>query len=204
MLPSVPILLSLTSCKAFLIDDSHSMKPHRKDVGSLLDLLGYIVKRFDPNGLDLYVASSDTKFGGVKTTTELKGYFDRMRFEGEHDMSMRLSTIVGHYQDDLSQQRERVRDSFLARMRTKRVRPLSLYVLTDAKWQPVCNVVPVIQALVGTLHDLNLHKQQVGIQFIRFGDLAQGIERLEELDKLKLNGVVDKYAIWSAPLHRIR
>ena len=107
-------------------------------------------------------------------------------------MSARLSSIVRDYQESLN--RTQGSTSLVSKYLTKRTRPLSLYVLTDAVWQPTCNVPPVIQSLVKTLKDLNLHKQQIGIQFIRFGERPEGIKRLEELDKLKLRGFVDMYA----------
>lgn len=167
------------------------MNEHWTDVRELLDLLGYIVKHYDDNGVDIYFTNSSSKHGSVKTTTELLRVFDLYAPYGVHDMSARLWSIVADYQEDL--RKLHASRSRLSRLSLRRVRPLSLYVLTDAVWQPVCDVSPVITSLVGSLTDLNLHKKQVGIQFIRFGHSSVGIERLEVLDRLKQKGYVDMY-----------
>ena len=159
---------------------------------NLLDLLGYLVKKYDRDGLDIYFTCPFREYLNVKTTTHLLAIFDENKPFGNDrvsDMSATLSNIVGKYQKVLAKIHER--KSISARVMSVRTRPLSLYVFTDAVWQPVCEVSPVIKSLVNTLNQQNLHKQQVGIQFIRFGDQPQYQSRLEALDRLKLSGFVD-------------
>ena len=183
----------LTQLQAFVIDDSASMNPYWTDVRDLLDLLAYMVKRADPNRVDLCFAGSAVKHGEMKMTTSLLEIFDQKRPNGKQDMSARLSSIVSEYQKDLA--KINAPKSLFAKLRSKETRPLSVYVFTDAVWQPVCHVSPVIKSLVSTLTQNNLHKQQVGIQFIRFGNQRIGIERLEDLDRLKLKGEVEMYVL---------
>ena len=172
------------------------MLTHWSTARELLDLLGKLVKEYDDNGVDLYFTSPFTRHLKVKTTTQLISIFDRHKPYGSEevsDMSARLSDTVTSYQKALAKIHER--KSLLARTATKirkdELCPLSLYIFTDAVWQPVCDVAPVIKSLVNTLNQQNLHKQQIGIQFIRFGDQPKYIRRLEKLDRLKLTGYVD-------------
>lgn len=169
------------------------MEKYWSDVRALLDLLAYIVKTYDPNGIDLHFTSSAQKYVGVKSTTDLLEIFDRYsnRPRGSWDMSDRLSSIVSEYQKDLAT--INTSKTFVPKLLQQKVRPLSLYVLTDAVWQPACDVSPVIESLVSTLKKYDRHKQQVGIQFIRFGSRPEGIKRLEDLDMLKLNSDIDMY-----------
>ena len=161
---------------------------------SLLDLLGYLVKQYDNDGLDIYFTCPFKKYSKIKTTTRLLEIFDRHKPHGHgkmSDMHAILSRIIVPYQEEIRKMRNR--RSFWPKLKAKETTlPLSLYIFTDAVWQPVCDVTDVITSLVDTLKEQNLHKQQVGLQFIRFGNQAAGVSRLERLDKLKLNRFTDK------------
>lgn len=61
---------------------------------------------------------------------------------------------------------------------------MNVYVFTDGAWQPRSNLEKLIQKLANTLTALQQPEDQFGIQFIRFGNDPDGIERLERLDDL--------------------
>jgi hypothetical protein len=99
--------------------------------------------------------------------------------KGSSDMKLRLGDILQDYQLRLRSQA--TRKSYLS-LGPKRVRRLNVYVFTDGVWQPECDTEEIIRFLVRTLVELQLVGEQVGIQFIRFGDDAEGIKRLDHLD----------------------
>lgn len=158
----------------------------------MLDVLGYIVKDKDPNGVDLYFTCPFKKFSKIKRSSQLIELFDRHKPTSDDslsDMNASLSEAIADYQYNLAHKRERRSISTL--MRLQKVRKLSLYIFTDAVWYPRCDVSPVIKSLVDTLIKQNLPKQQIGIQFVRFGDYPEGITRLERLDRMKVDGEAD-------------
>lgn len=181
--------------EVFLIDNASSMIPYWSDARELSGLLCYLVKRADPNGVDLNFTSLAKHYYRIKSTTDVLKIFDqnRPRSQGHCNMSFHLSSIVNKYQRTLAN--IPVSRSIFGKTTSQETRPLSLYVFTDAVWRPRCDVAPVIKSLVNSLNQQNLLKQQVGIQFIRFGNSRQGMERLHDLNNLKRSNIVDMYVM---------
>ena len=169
------------------------MDPYWSNARELLGLLCYLVKRADPNGVDLHFTSPAKHCCRIKSTTDVLKIFDqnKPRPQGHCDMNFHLSSIVNEYQRTLAN--VPVSRSIFGKTRSQETRPLSLYVFTDAVWQPRCDVASVIRSLVITLNQKNLLKNKAGIQFIRFGNSLEGRKRLEELDNLMLSGYVNMY-----------
>ena len=134
-----------------------------------------MVRDCDPNGLDLYFTSTSEAFKSRSTNT-LMGELRKMTPKGLPDMRLRLGSIIKKYQAKLGKK------MFRSFYRLSNPRKLSLYVLTDAVWQPKIDLNTTIRTLVKSLEDHGLGNKQVGIQFIRFGDHPQSIQRLQELD----------------------
>jgi hypothetical protein len=68
---------------------------------------------------------------------------------------------------------------------------LSFYILTDAKWQPT-DVGSLIKDVVQEMIAKKCPKEQLAIQFIRFGEDQANIAKLDELDSglgLKAQGM---------------
>lgn len=146
------------------------------EVISLFSVLAWIVKKLDDNGLEMYFTVSKA----VKTFKDTKGavtHLENMSQSTYSNIDLRLQEILGNYQEDLYHQKER--RSFL-RPKSK-VKPLSLYVFTDGAWQG-CDGVAPIEAMIEKQRQLGLPKEQVSIQFIRFGNNMSGIRKLEHLD----------------------
>jgi hypothetical protein len=154
------------------------MKQHWKDVKSLLYVLAYLVKKLDGDELDMSftISSQETKF---KDASKAVAYLDAMRPNGLANINVRLSNLLRKYVNDLE---DPPRHWFRLHTRQGSIKPLSLYIFTDGIWQPGHDGVPPIEALIEKLTALRLPKEQVGIQFIRFGDSEEGIKRLEYLD----------------------
>jgi hypothetical protein len=71
-------------------------------------------------------------------------------------------------------------------------RALSVYVLTDGVWESPEReggdyLTETIRKLVEQLKEAGCGREQVGVQFIRFGDDSYGKQRLEALDMLSKN-----------------
>ena len=98
------------------------------------------------------------------------------------NMNLRLGDLLRKYEKDLKRQDER-KHSFWS-MASDSVKPLSLYVLTDGDW-PNCNAVRPVEDMI----QLGRPKEQVGIQFVRFGNSPVGEKRLKYLD----SGLRKKY-----------
>lgn len=69
------------------------------------------------------------------------------------------------------------------RLRQGDMRPLTVYVLTDGNWMDG-NPEAVLLRLQTLLGELRLQRLSLGIQFIRFGNVKEGMERLNLLDEM--------------------
>jgi hypothetical protein len=155
----------------FLIDDAASMKSHEAEVKRILEILAYLVKDSDPDGLDLYFTCSKRKFR-EKDPVKLVSKFASNIPGGLTEIRRSLSLIIDNYIKGFD--RNKLRKLF------RPIRSLNIYVLTDGIWQPNTDLTPPIQRLVQKLNDNG--KYQVGIQFISFGNNVEALKRLDELD----------------------
>lgn len=161
------------------------MSAYWLDVISLFSVLAWIVKRLDDDGLEMYFTISKVKTRFTDTSRAVK----LLETTSQHTYSnidARLQEILGKYQEELGHHREQ-RRSFL-RSRSK-LKPLSLYVFTDAAW-PGCDATIPTEAMIVKLGQLGFPKEQVSIQFIRFGNHPSGIKKLKYLD----SGLRKKYS----------
>lgn len=160
----------------FLIDDSGSMKNYWPEVISLFSVLSYFTKKLDSNGLEMYFTVS-TDYKTFKNTKKAVSHLGNMSQSTFSNINQRLEQILGRYREKLDLHKKSKRFS---RFRAA-VKPLSLYVLTDAAWQGVDAIEP-IERMIDYQRELKLAREQVGIQFIRFGNDPVGIQKLEYLD----------------------
>lgn len=159
------------------MDDSQSMKAHWNDVISLFSVLGYFVKEFDTNGLKMYFTVSRNK-ETFKHTSRVVSHLKNIKHKTYSNIDIRLGNILRKYQTNLENQ-ERRKGFFWPK--PKVVKPLSLYVFTDAVWHD-CDAVAPIEAMIEKQRQLTLPREQVAIEFIRFGNDPTGIGKLEYLD----------------------
>ena len=169
------------------------MGQYRDQVRRVLELLSALTRPYDPDGLDLFFSTQPRKHK-PKTNGELLRLFDERPAHGLPDMRERFASIIEQHSDRFG------RKNVLRRIRhpnstpSKGPRRLNLYVLTDGVWQPGCTLVTEIKTLVSRLQEHKLSNKHVGIQFIRFGNDAEGKKRLRLLDSgLKLELYVLPY-----------
>lgn len=150
------------------------MKQYRRQIEDLVSLLAYIVKDFDDDGLDIYFTQTPYKRNSKKSR-EISSLIYPQLYSGIPDMRVKLQNILE--EPVISPSR-----SICGRQRPLRTqKPLSIYIMTDAKWQPKNDVGGVIIDIVEKLRANNLPKEYVGIQFIRFGDDQASIQKLDKL-----------------------
>ena len=156
------------------------MRPYWGDVCNVLRVLAYMVKGSDDDGMDLYFTISSIKHNSKKATG-LHNQIRGKQLQGTSDIGLRLSIILDDYKASLRQPTPK-RLSFLGRAKRRVRKGLSVYILTDAVWQPHSDAGQPIESLVRTLVELDSPQKQVGIQFIRFGNDPESIEKLRHLD----------------------
>jgi hypothetical protein len=156
------------------------MIPYWDEMMSVFEILAYIVKEADDDGIDLYFTMSGEKHHN-KNASPLVEIVKKRRPRGTSEISFRLEAILDSYKSRLNEQQglRRSRSMFASK---KDVKPLNLYIFTDGAWQHGSDAAPAIRSLVKDLHKLELPAKQVGIQFISFGGNKNNLERLEHLD----------------------
>jgi hypothetical protein len=130
-------------------------------------------KHLDPNGSELQFIRSE-KRKEKRTTSELVKMVSEMRhsLKGEANFAHRLNKIL---------------EAYKAKSQKKsNTRPISLYVLTDGRWQggnaQLNDVARAVKRIVEFLDSSQAPDKKVGIQFIRFGNDEVGKQRLKYLD----------------------
>lgn len=156
------------------------MQKHWNRVILVFYVLAYLLKDSDPDGMDLlYTVSVDKQKS--KKPDRLREHLRTVSCGGRSDIGLRLGAILHEYAKNLQVGAKPQRIFGISRKK-KQTRPMNLYILTDAVWQPHSDVVKPIRTLIRKLDELGLPEYQVGIQFILFGQNQEGINRLEHLD----------------------
>ena len=144
---------------------------------NLISQLAYFVKN-DQNGIQLYDTASGLEFKSSKSSSLM----DKLDQVKPHQGSSRtnpsrcIEKILRDYM-------ERV-EEFYTKSKTSRwqirprspVNPMTIYIFTDGVWQPGCDMASPIRGLISKMIQYDLPKDQVGIQFIQFGDYYCGGE----------------------------
>nr|OQO20386.1 hypothetical protein B0A51_13270 [Rachicladosporium sp. CCFEE 5018] len=190
----------------FVMDNSKSMyEIHAEDkrLGrkpnhlELVRLLGWLTKSMDPNGVDLHYFSAAKKYQtepltNCKKSTDMENSLRAAKCTNTTTPNLEVGRLLVDYRQRLADYRQSARGSLrrIAAKVTGLPRPLSLYILTDGVWETPSHkgggyLETEIKMLVQELIAAGLPRQQVGIQFIRFGSHEFGKQRLDHLDHLK-------------------
>lgn len=140
--------------KMFLIDDSLSMGAYWLDVISLFSVLAWIVKKLDDNGLEMYFTVSTVK-KHFKDTSKAVILLENMRQYAYSNIDARLQEILRKYQEKLKHHKQQ-QNSFLRQW--SKLKPLSLYVFTDAAW-PGCDATIPIEVMIAKLKEFGFAKE---------------------------------------------
>lgn len=172
-----------------------SRAKHESDIADYVDVLSYIVKRRDPDGIDLHYFNSAEVIKRCKDTTRLVNSVHNTAFAGSSTPEVALKGLLRAYLGKVTEYKAKLR-AFETRGRRslfggvpKLPTPLSVYVLTDGVWELPSTagggyLEDTIKDLIEGLRSAGCGRDQVGIQFIRFGSHEHGIQRLESLDRL--------------------
>lgn len=166
----------------------------REFKGQVLDVfanLAHILEAADLNGLDVMCTSDPGNMQNSKATDKLVRFVQSNFDKGGTSpcfIETALKTLIDKVIDKLPSGPGE-RKKLMARIKNDRVRPVSIYVLTSGVWnsseaarEGTCGAERPINQLITELQSRNLHKSQVAIQFIRFGNYQTGIDRLTYLD----------------------
>jgi len=162
--------------QVFLVDNSKSMGPHRREVNELFGLLAYMVKEKDHDGIELHTTISN-KRERSKDTSPLSKSLLRKTYDGTSNIRLALSKILGPYEAKL-------RGTWHSKPRKQPqvVKGLNIYIFTDGVWQPDSDPTELIRDIVEILKEHRIYREHFGIQFIHFGNNQEGIDRLNRLD----------------------
>ncbi|TVY33614.1 Serine/threonine-protein kinase [Lachnellula subtilissima] len=165
----------------FLIDDSVSMKPHwdksndGPGVVKVFEALSYLVKETDDDGIDLLFTVSGDRVSDRKSTKKLVLLVKEREHKGDTDINLRLNRLFDDYKAEFQKKSRFSKDP-------KKVKPLSLYILTNGVWEKGSDLSEIIRLLVKKLEDMGKTREQVGIEFISFGANLVGLGRMKSLD----------------------
>jgi hypothetical protein len=172
------------------------MRPHWDKVKDTLNALGYLVKRSDLDGIDLYFTNSAIK-SHSRDRKKLMKDFKRAKPGGRSNMKVALSKILEQYRpEDVKYQNADLGRKLFSRKLKEQKWGLTVYVLTDGVWEDdydeLCGVHKPIATLVQGLTKYGMVGAQVGIQFIQFGNNEKGTRRLRSLDSGLRDFGIDK------------
>ena len=155
------------------------MKQYSRALERVISLLAYMLKKSDKNGLDLSYTQSLKKVHS-RRSSKLSTSIHQVHFVGITDMRGRLQNVLQKHINKFGIPIIPPKTWFGRPPQSQR--PLSFYILTDAKWQPSNNVGGLIKDVVQSMIAKSCPKEDVAIQFIRFGNDQASIDKLDELD----------------------
>ena len=156
------------------------MKQHKDKMERVISLLAYMVKKSDKDGLDIFFTQTVTKVNSQKSS-KISASIHQVTFTGVPDMRGRLQSILQEHINKFGTLIQAPKPLIGRQPPPQPQRPLSFYILTDAKWQPT-DVGQLIKDLVQSMRAKDCPKEHVAIQFIRFGEDQASIDKLDELD----------------------
>jgi len=171
------------------------MIEHWDDVAECAGLLAFCTSRYDDDGLDLSFTFSSREKKNTKGDEPITKQVQKKKPKpprsansqknNRANIEAALDKIFGEYQKEVHARR--------ARAVPENLKGMVLFVLTDGLWWPNSDAKIPLASLVRTMSTptYNLPRNQVGIQFIRFGESEEGMLRLDELDDFFSFDVVD-------------
>lgn len=163
------------------------MGQYWKDVEKLAQLLAFITKKFDKNGLELYFLSGNDKGETCRDSSKIARLIRERSPNKMTNLNSRLATDLRLYRDQIDQSRAQLRSRRFSLRTRPALKQRSIYVFTDGVLESGDDEQGQ-EAIIQTaekLAEAGFDRKQIGIQFIRFGNDERGVRRLEALDNLK-------------------
>ncbi len=159
------------------------MRHHWLQVQSCVSILGYEVKCFDKDGIEICFTLSPVTKKHKKSSPlvdEVKKHLPT-HLEMKTNIDTRLGSMLEQYRTLIREQRKNVKKKII-------------FVLTDGLWQPHSaeNLEQSVRNLVSSLSQNESPMDQIGIQFIQFGLDPKATKQLQDLDKLGSLGRVER------------
>jgi hypothetical protein len=152
------------------------------DMCELFSILAYIVKASDKDGIDMYFTMSEHRYNSKDTAKLVEEVEKRKAYlKGASNLNARLDYVLGDYDRDLRSEKA-LRNGGSSNAPKKDLKPLSVYVFTNAVWGGKSDPKVAIESIVDNLIDLRLPATRVGIQFISFGNDPECLRRLDYYD----------------------
>ncbi|KAL9092793.1 MAG: hypothetical protein Q9165_004211 [Trypethelium subeluteriae] len=173
--------------QVILLDDSQFMRDHWNDVVEFLGLHVYMVQGADPDGVEVFLTSKPHQTRKKSPTAQV----DLRNFARKHQPKPTSATVTNMYtrlNAILEPRRKKIEDdvrsSFVAKVKRKvrPLRPLSVTVYTDGRWQEGSEAAAPIRKMMDTLIQHKRDLNEVGIQFVQFGNDPEGTQILRSLD----------------------
>lgn len=174
-----------------------SRAKHDIEITDYVDVLSYMVKRYDPDGVDLLYLNSTESLKHCKDTTRMVTSVRGASFADLSNPEPTLNGLLRPYLHKVKEYKAKVsafegrgrRSLFSLTGTPKLPKPMSVYVFTDGVWQSPNSagggyLEDILKDLIEALHSAGCKRDQIGIQFIRFGSHEHGVQRLESLDRL--------------------
>jgi hypothetical protein len=147
------------------------MEKHWSQIQKAFEVLAYLVKDADPNGMELYFTNSDAS-GQQKNRTKLLRLLQSVQIRGQGGLESSLSKILDRC----------IRPGLLHPLLGRARHSVNIYVFTDGVWNgeddTLCGIDDAIMRTAAKMTTRN----SIGIQFIQFGDNETGTQRLQILD----------------------
>jgi hypothetical protein len=155
------------------------MLQYRPEIRTLVEILSYMIKDADPEGMEIYFTNSGHYVKSRHTTKLLKS-IDKEEFKGSGGIIPSLQRILARSRSDLS--RHTRSSSPLINNKTPR-RPLNVYVLSNGQWNDGDDVEASIRQFSHKITESYPRgSSHVGIQFIKFGADPAGQALFNRLD----------------------
>jgi hypothetical protein len=180
----------LTHIQIFIADNSTSMMPYWDEVKRTFEVLAYLVKDKDPDGIELRFTNSTKLHGRNKNRKPLMKMLNTAKLDGGQCV---IGLTLGSILKDLSSESANDLLTLPFRWRKKKY-GVNIYVLTDGIWEDGEEWLEEIVEPIKKLVDKGMRKEQMGIQFIQFGGDAEGTRRFQILDDgLRQHGLRSEY-----------
>ncbi|KAF2490635.1 hypothetical protein BU16DRAFT_622209 [Lophium mytilinum] len=184
----------------FVVDNATTMLPFWEVATFVAETLAMKLAGLDDDGLDLMCTLGDVNLEnekGLQAPINIRHAMDRARPSSD-----------GNAKTDMRETLEDIFEDFLGNRKLAKDRKMTLIVLTDGIWKgpvPLESVEAKIEEFVKQLNTLK--DRAFSIQFIRFGDDAEAIERLRRLDddlskKPDMRDIIDTVP-WTGKVRRM-
>lgn len=139
----------------------------------ILEILSFIVEEDDPDGVELHFTNSKHHITSTESA-RLVALANDLTPGGKTRPETVLRPILESYQKKLEHSLD-----------PTKVRPLSIYILTDGRWEGLGeNPIVLLLPLINTLADFGLPRETVGVQFISFGNQTTLMDQMDEMKDL--------------------